>query len=161
MRFYSAHRDAVWLGFGCLIALAMVGLFLITIGRPIIAFIQFANAPFIETVVDNRSNVAYVAEIDDYHSDQAHTFVPVPANAFTDIDSVGEVNSATEHVWLWDSGCASRAQVSGYYAEGGTITIAIDGSISFAAMRTDRITPTELDTGQPTCLDAAAALVGR
>jgi hypothetical protein len=161
MRFYSAHRDAAWLGFGCLIAIAMVGLFLITIGRPMIAFLQFANAPFIETVVDNQSNLAYVAEIDDNNYAGAHAFVPVPAKALTAIDGVGEGNSATEHVWLWDTGCTDRTQVAGYYSQGATITIAADGGISFVAMRTDRITPTELDTGQPRCLEAAAALAGR
>jgi hypothetical protein len=50
---------------------------------------RFVNSPFPVTVVQNQSNVAYVAEIDDDNLAGVHTFVLVAANALTAIDSVG------------------------------------------------------------------------
>ena len=119
-----------------------------------------ATSPGPETVVQNQSNVPYVAEIDDNHA-PAQAFVYLPANALTVIDSIGEVNSATNHVWLWDAGCANRQELAGHYSQGGTITIAADGSASFIPERNDRIGPTERDTGRPSCREAVGALASR
>jgi hypothetical protein len=159
MRFYRAHRDIAWLGAGCFVAVAI--LLVIVGGITGSSLWRLLTSPFPETVVENQSNVAYVAEIDDGNLSVAHTFVFVQANARTAIDSVGEVNPPTEHVWLWDAGCANRDQVAGNYSQGGTITIAADGTTSFIEKRSDRISPTELDSGRPSCKEAAGALATR
>jgi hypothetical protein len=117
------------------------------------------SGPFVETVVDNRSEIGFVAEIDDYEATQRGTaFVAVPPMRRTVVDTVGEMNSSTTHVWLWSRDCAARQEVGGLYADGGVITIAADGGLSFASDYKGRDGPIELDTATTSCAEAAATL---
>jgi hypothetical protein len=68
------------------------------------------------------------------------------------------MNSSTTHVWLWSRDCTDRREVEGSFADGGVITIASDGVISFASDYKGREGPGELDTAKTSCAEAAAAL---
>ena len=121
------------------------------------------NSPFIETVAENESSVGYVAEIHDVEgSVEADRYVPIRPRADSVVDSVGDLNTVANAVWLWDAACLSRAQVTGNFAEnGGTIFIKPDGSVSFVAGRLARLDPTEVDTARASCPEAAADLESR
>ena len=121
--------------------------------------LRLVTDPFVETVVENRSDIGYVAEIDDYAATQRGTaFVAVPPLRRTVVDTVGEMNSSTTHVWLWSRDCADRREVEGQFSDGGVITIAADGALSFVSSYKGRESPTELDTAKTSCAEAAAAL---
>ena len=93
---------------------------------------------------------------------EADRHVPIRPRADWLLDSVGDLNTATNAVWLWDAACLSRAQVTGNFAEnGGTIFIKPDGSVSFVAGRLARLDPTEVDTARASCPEAAADLESR
>jgi hypothetical protein len=139
-------------------AATLVAAVLVLGGCDIVGLLAIGNAAFTETVVDNQSDVGYVAQIDDYDFDGSHQFVPIPPRALTAIDSEGEMNSTTTHVWLWDRSCSVKTEVTGGFSTGGTITVAADGGITFVRDRTDRITPTELDSGRSSCEEAVADL---
>ena len=113
------------------------------------------SGPWKETVVINNSDRAFVAQTDDYGGTK---FILVRPGRLTSVDSQGEMNSAATQILLWDLDCTSSASVPGHFEDGGVITIAADGSVAFAPGRTGQTTPTELDSGLETCIEAAAQL---
>ena len=100
---------AIWFrGCGCLLALACTSALVVACTPPVV------SSPFIETVAENESSVGYVAEIHEVGgSVEADRYVPIRPRADSVVDSVGDLNTATNAVWLWDAACLSRVGAHG------------------------------------------------
>jgi hypothetical protein len=117
------------------------------------------SGPSPRTIVDNRTTAGYVAQIDDYSAmEHGNAFVAIKPMDRTVIDTQGEMNSSTTHVWLWDLTCTSRIDVVGSFGDGGIVTIADESRVTFVAHYSGTDTPIELDTARASCEEAAAAL---
>ncbi len=116
-----------------------------------------------ETVVRNESATPFVVEVDEITEKR---YYPVPSGTTVLVDTVGHSNPGAETITLYTGGCAVVGPVSGYFWEGGVISLDSEGQPSFEPGRSIQISlsdlrgPSEREGAELTCEAAADRLQG-